>query len=380
MPDSPGILNPTTIAEYEKGAQDLTMRSRLFLAMLQHKNRVTYNHSGETCKWQVEYSEPQSEGYTGGGLEFGHDEPWMQLEESWRGLVQTQAIDLMTFMKNRGSQVQLVNVWQGLANLCMKGLKNDFCGELFNDGSDSTKPVGLRSFLTETTPVVGDKIAAPNDTYGGKSTVPGAHGGTWSANMGTSPNTALANDWPYGQGRPEYDCLCPKLVNTVSTAWTGQNTWLANAWRVLNTMKTWMSVTGDKDHKPDLCLMAPDYWDGFKENQECKTHIYLPHKNASDLGFDGVLNFEGLALHGTDFDTPASSLYMLNLNTIEIRCMFDVLFKVITGKTGNNTVDSFLTSKGFDIDSLSDRIVILFLGNPVYMPKFVGYGYPYAAS
>lgn len=378
-----GLIDVTTIANYEKGAQDLTMRSRLFLAMLQNRGRVTYNWSGEECKWQVEYSHPQSQGWLGGSLDFGSSNPWMQLSQGWGGLVQTQAFDLLTFMKNRGSKVQLINAWQGIANVCMKALKNDFCGEMFNTGSDATKPKGLRSILVDDSgTLVTEKIAAPDSstTYGGKSIGIAAHGGTWSANLSTSPNAGLATDWPYGQGRPEYDCMSPKLVNTVSTAWTGTNTWVANCWRVLNTTKTWLSVTGDKDYKPELCMLAPDMWDGFKENQEAKTHIYLPHKEASDLGFPDALNFEGMALHGTDFDTPAGTFYMLNLKTIEIRSMFDVLFKVITGKTGKTTVDDFISSKGFALDSLEDRLVIMFLGNPVYQPKFVGYGEAYASA
>ena len=383
MADVSGLLNPTTIANYEKGAQDVTVRSRLFLAMLKRRNRFTYNWSGEECKWQLEYSHPQSQGYTGGSLDFGSHNPWMQLSQGWRGMVQTQSLDYLTFMKNRSDKVALIKVWEGLANVCMKSLKNDFCGELFNAGTDDDKPLGLRCILDDDDgTLVTEKIAAPKTTttYGGKSIGIAQHGGSWSSDMSTSPNAGLATDWPYGQGRPEYDCTSPKLVNVVSSAWTGQVTWVANAWRVLNTMKTWLSVTGDKEHKPNLCMMAPDYWDGFKENQEAKTHIYLPHKEAADLGFPDALNFEGCAITGTDFDTPASSLYMLNLNMMEVRSMHDVLFKVITGKSGKKTVDDFLTSRGFDLDSMANRIVILFLGNPVYQPKFVGYGYPYAAS
>jgi hypothetical protein len=326
-------------------------------------------------------SHPRPAGWIGQSLEFGSHNPLIQFETDWAGLINTDAMDIMTFMKNRGQKTQLVDVLRTKLDGVMTGLRNGFTGELFNDGSDTMKPLGLRSFLGAGTVVVGDKVAAPSDTYAGCSTVVGSQGGTWETTATiTSPNASLANNWPDPRGSSEYDCTSPKLVNTVSTAWTSTNTWLANAWRVLNTTREWLKVTGDKEHMPDLCMLSTDYMVAFKENAETKSHILLPHREASDLGFGDVLNMEGMAIQGADFDCPPANGFILNLNTIEIKCMFDVLFKMLIKGIATASVDAWLNAQGINLDDLSNRFACGFLGQVTYMPKFVAHLYPHAAS
>jgi len=381
MPDVASLIDLSSIADYERGAQDLTIRNRLFLAMLQKRGRITYNHSGTECIWDAIISQPQASGWIGQSLEFGSHNPLIQFTTDWRGLVNTDSFDFMGYLQNRGQATQLVNVWKTKIDGVMTGLRNSFTGELFNDGSDSQKPLGLRSFLDAGTVVVGDKIAAPSDTYAGKSTVVASQGGSWETTATlTAPNASIGNNWPYPRGTSDYDCTSPKLVNTVSTAWTGTNTWLANAWRCLNTARTWLKVSGDREHMPNLCFLSADYYDQFKENQEAKTHLLMPVREATELGFPDTLGFEGLAVEGADFDVPANNGFILNLNTIEIKCMLDVLFKVIVGSSGKSTVDDWLKGAGFNIDDLSQRLVCLFAGQVCYMPKFVAHLYPHADS
>ena len=52
-----GVIN-TTKPAYMKGASDMTIRRRLFLAMLKRKGRITFNNSGYEMRWQVEFSQP----------------------------------------------------------------------------------------------------------------------------------------------------------------------------------------------------------------------------------------------------------------------------------------------------------------------------------
>ena len=52
-----GIIN-TTKPNYMKGASDLTIRKRLFLAMLRRKGKISYNHAGYENRWQLEFSQP----------------------------------------------------------------------------------------------------------------------------------------------------------------------------------------------------------------------------------------------------------------------------------------------------------------------------------
>lgn len=381
MADLPSLIDLSSIPDYERGAQDLTIRNRLFLAMLQKRGRITYNHSGTKCVWDAIISHPQATGWIGQSLEFGSHNPLIQFESDWRGLINTDAMDIMTFMKNKGDKTQLVNVLRTKIDGVMTGLRNSFTGELFNDGSDDMKPLGLRSFLGAGTVVVTDKVAAPSDTYAGRSTVVGSQGGSWETTAAiTAPNASIGNNWPWPRGTPEYDCTSPKLVNVVSTAWTATNTWLANAWRVLNTTRNWLKVDGDKEHMPDIALLSADYYDGWQQCAETKSHIILPHRESSDLGFGDVMNMEGMAVQGADFDVPASQGFVMNLNTVEIKCMFDVLFKVLIKGVSTSSVDAWLNSHGINLDDLSNRFACGFLGNVTYMPKFVAHLYPHAAS
>jgi hypothetical protein len=374
MADVSSLVSTATIADYEKGYQDLTLRSRLFAAMLMRRGRVSYNHAGTEMKWQAMISLARARGYGNGQtLEFGSTQPNIQFTAGWRGLYAAESMGLMDMMMNRASDSQLIDLWQQKANIVMEGLKQDFWQEAFNNGSDAMKPEGLESFLTHTTCGAADKIATPNDTYAGLSTLLQSQGGSWSTTAGiaTKPNATNGTDYPHGRGRPEYDATSPLLVHTNSTSWTGTATFLANAWRVIDQARNWMARNGDREYLPDLCLLSSDFWTDFRNNQEAKTHILLPHKEASDLGFPDTLNMDGMAIKGSDFDMPPATGYIINLKAMDVCCMFDTLFKLITGNSGSSTVESFLKSAGFDLDSLSNRIVALFLGNFKYRPKYV---------
>ena len=373
MADVSSFVSTATIAEYEKKYQDLTTRSRLFPAMLQNRGGISYNHSGTEMKWQAMISLARAQAFgKGTTLEYGSTNPNIQFTERWGGMYTAESFDIWDQQMNKGSDSQLIDLWQQKANIVMEGMKQDFWQEAFNSGSDSQLPIGLESFLTHTACAAADRVATPNDTYGGLSTVLASQGGSWSTTAGISvkPNATLATDYPDGRGRPEYDATSPLLINLVGSTFGG-STVQANIFRAIDQAKTWTMKNGDKEYAPDLCMLSSDYWQLFRNSQEAKTHILLPHKEAVDLGFPDTLNMDGLAIKGSDFDMPPATGYILNLKTIELCCMLDVLFKLIAGKTGGSSIEAFLKSAGFDMDTMSTAIVSLFMGNYKYRPKFV---------
>jgi hypothetical protein len=276
---------------------------------------------------------------------------------------------------NIAGSPQLINLMEQKFNICMQGLSQDFWQEAFNDGSDASLPMGIESFMAHTACGAADRIARPNDTYGsgGTSTVLASQGGSWttSAAIATKPNATLGTDYPDGRGRPEYDATSPMLVHALSTSWTGTATWASTAWRALDQTHTWMLRGGGKENKPDLALMSSDMWTGFRNNQEARYRGLLPHKEATDLGFPDALNMDGIALSGTDFDIPAGRVYVMNLKQMELCCMLDKLFKLVAGKPQGDTIGAFLASQGFDLDSMSTRIVALFMGQWKFRPKYI---------
>jgi hypothetical protein len=214
----------------------------------------------------------------------------------------------------------------------------------------------------------GDKIAMPDDTYGdgAMATDLGDQGGSWSSALTTYPNATLAKDWPDGNGDSEYDYLSPKLVNWSSTAWgTGSTLWEDNCWRVISQAITWLTTTGGEDGMPDICVLASNLFQGYKNHEEAIRRISIPHKVASDLGFGGnTLNQDGCAI-SSDFDCPANTGYMLNCSTITIRSLFPELFWMEGPDKDPRTLWSWLWGIGF-------------FGNVDWQPKFVAKLYPYA--
>lgn len=365
-----GIAHSTK-PKYMKGASDLTIRSRLYLSMLKKRGRFEFNQEGEKCLWQVEFSQPVVESYADGGvIDFSNHDAFRQLSVDWRGYIARDSMSLKQQMMNKGESA-LINLFQTKANRLTKSLRDKFSGELFKDGEATGRENnvhGLETFCGAGTVTAADRVAAPSDTYGlgAMSTVPGNQGGSWSANLSTYPNASLASDWPDGQGDTEYDFMAPKLINWSSTNWgTSSTYWEDNCWRVIGQMITWLTMTGGQDGMPDICLLAPNLFQGYKNHEEAIRRINVPHKEANDLGFTGnVLNQDGCAI-SADFDCPVNTGYGLVLNTVTVSSLHSELFWMRGPDPDPRSAWSYLWGQGF-------------YGNVKYQPKSVAKLYNYA--
>ncbi len=378
-----GVVNSVR-PKYVRGFADMTIRKRLRLAMLKRRGRMEMNQSGDKCIWRLKYSKPNSQGYAdGSSLDFSNHQPYRELSINWRGLINTDSFSLMQHAMNTGNN-QMINLFQDKANNVMSGLDEDFHGELFKDGEAATRlthPHGNETFLADDGATgAADKVARPSDTYGlgSLSTIPGNDGGSWSSDLATSPNATLATDWPDGKGSREYDYNSPTLLNATSNNWgTGATTWEANCWRVISQGLTWMTVNSGKDGAPDLVSLSKDYFQDYKEHHEAIRRITIPHREAADLGFSkNTLNQDGVAIH-CEFDIPAATGYIENLDHVTVSSLFPEMYWLVHGydKVGG-AVDAFL--QAMDIRTLSMLIVGGFFGNVKYKPKYVGKISPYA--
>lgn len=364
-----GIVESTT-PRYMKMMSDETIRKRLLLAMAKKRGRIELNCSGTEMRWDLKFSIPAVSSYSDGGvLDFTNHNPVKQVGVDWRGYVATDTMSKKQRMMNKGNEA-IINLFQEKTNNLRQTIEDNFAGELYRDGSATGREAcihGLETFMGYGACSSTDRIASPSDTYGitSLSTAPQAYGGTWSTDLTTKPNSTLATDWPDGNGSCEYDFASPKLVNYSASNWgTGATTWEANCWRVVSQTITWLTTTGGQDGMPSLCAMAPNLFQGYKNAQEVKTRIMIPHKESEDLGFGGVLNQDGVGIY-SDFDCPVNTAYMLNLAHLTICSLHSELFWMDGPDTDPRTGWSYLWGIGF-------------FGNVKYRPKHMAKIYPYA--
>lgn len=361
-----GVIHDTA-PSYLMGAADLTIRNRLWLSMLQKYNRIRLGENGYQCTWTVQKTEQPIESYGDAGtINFSRHDLYAQLTHDWRGYKGTDQMTEKERLMNAGD-VAIIKRYSRVLPTLVSSLQNKFGGELFVDGNlagNENRLHGLESFFGAGTVATGDLIAMPSDTYAGLSTALQAAGGTWSANLATSPNSTVATDWPYGQGDAEYDYLSPKLINTSSTNWgTGSTAWEDNCERVLRQGTIWLTHGGGRESRPTMHLLSSDLFFPYLNKQESKQRILVPHKEADDLGFPDTLNQEGVMVK-YEYDVPARTGYSINIFQMDLASLDSVLFSR-RGPTYDIKTDSYLFMVGF-------------FGNCKYSPKHFAKYYPYA--
>ncbi|MAK32188.1 hypothetical protein [Acinetobacter sp.] len=344
---------------YLKGRADNTIRNRLLLTLLAKNGRIKYNASSHKLYWDVKAGQRVIEAYGDDGvINFQRSDLHEQLNIDWRGYKMS---DRMTEKQRLmlGDLTAIIDRYSGVAEDMMDDLQDGFCGELFVDGyatGNENRLHGLDSFLGYSTAAAADRVAQPNDTYGGHSTAVATRGGTWSTTSAiTAPNATIATDWPDGNGSADYDWNSPKLVNFASSNWgTGSTTWADNCERVLAQTTIWTTLTGGKKGRPTIYLLSGDLFYDYQNKMRAKYRIQVPHSEANDLGFSDTLNQDGVMIQA-DFDVPAGVGYGLNINQMCLESLDNVLF----------------SSRGPEYDINTDGYLWLigFFGNARYNPK-----------
>lgn len=366
-----GIIN-TTRPRFNKGASDLTIRHRIFLASLAKKGRIERNCSGTENRWQIEFSQPEVEPFSDSGsvLSFSNHDAFRQLAVDWRALVVKDSMGKLQNMVNQGDEA-LISLFQTKMNRLVKALKDNMTIELLGDGEAPGRTDhlhGVETFMGAGSVGAADLVALPDDTYGltGIPTKPGLLGGSWSSTGASFPNSTLGKDWPNGFGDSAYDAMSPKLVNWSSTSWgTNSTLWEDNAWRVISQTITWLYMLGGSDGLPGIGLLSADLYQGFKNHHETIRRVMVPHKMSDDLGYEGMaFNMEGVALT-TEFGVPAQTGYMLNMDHVVLRTCHSELFWTEGPDKVPERGWAWVLAAGF-------------FGNVCYQPKYVAKLYPYA--
>ena len=327
MAEWSGIVK-TTAPKYLKNFEDNTMRGRKWLAALKSKGRVMYNKRGSSTKWQVQYKEPPVEDYADGGVvDYSRQDLWQQAELDWRGYISKDAQTIKEELINAAGETQLINRYKEIVPNLAKAMANRIGLELYVDGNatgNQNRFHGIESFMGYTAAGAANKVATPNDTYAGLSTVLGNYGGAWSDDLSTQPNATLSKDWPFGQGDTQYDFWSPKLANYVGTDWTGTGTWASTCERVLREVSTWCKLINGEGI--DEYLLAQDLYTGYLAVQGTKQRILVGTNNGGELGFDSSYTQEGVKL-STEYGITAGIGYGLNYGAMELDVLGSQLFE-----------------------------------------------------
>ncbi len=370
MAESLSVVNATA-RRYFAGAVDETIRKRLFLRLLEKYGRISFNESGTSVFWNVEYKQPTVQAHGASGeYSFSETDLNRQLEIDVRGYVATDKMDFKNSLMNKGT-VAIVDRYARIMPQLLKTLDDHFHGELYIDGTASgntNRLHGLDTFMNGAvvhTVVAADLIANPTASYGGLSTVPQNAGGTWTSALTTSPNANIATDWPSGNGSAEYDYISPILINTTSTNWgTGSGLWGDNCGTILRRTSIWLTKNGGLDGRPTCYMMGDDLFNEYADYQEAKYRNIIPHEEGLELGFPDTLKQDGVMIK-YEFDCPASQFWGINVHQMELASWDDVLFGT-RGPYYDIKSDAYLFKAGF-------------FGNTRFNPKYFAHGESYAA-
>ncbi len=360
----------STVADYAKGAEDLTIRNRPALSYMRKYNRYKFNCSGTSMDWGVKYKKaPISQGVDDVNIQFNVNSNHKRASLPWRGYIGTDRLTDFQREQNKGLPA-LISLYETKAEDLKTSFEDTFPSQFYVDGSASGYESafhGLNSFCGAANSGAGNLICTPNDSYAGLTTNLGTYGGTWTANRSSSaspqyPNATLAKDWPWGNGSTEYDFWSPKLLNFSSTAWTGSTTFADNCSDIINRATLWLNATGGSAG-PLLCLLGSDMFGDLRKFYETRNRQIVPHKESEDLGFGDTLNINGAAvIH--DFDCPASTGFIFRMNAVKAMFMKSKMFE--------------MRGPEYDIASNSYLMLLTCYGNFQFSPKHVCKIYGYA--
>lgn len=358
----PLIAIRNTAPMWLKGASDSTIRNHFILAYLRKEGRMTFNYSGVAINWLVKARQPIARQLQSGqGTTYDQSQIYESLTIPYAGLHATDSLDHKVKLMNKG-ELAIVDLAETKMDELLKTVSRGVSSGFYNQNtSDDNDLVGIRTpCIAHGSVAAGDIVAAlsASASYGGKSVALGALGGSWSAVRSTSPSSVLANDWPMGNGSPEYDYLSPKLLNYSSTGWgTGSTRWSENCEMVMRRGLSYVTHLSGTNNTPNVYLLAQDLMDEFKDQLTNRERLF-PENYVSALGFapGKLLEYNG-AIVASDYYCPAGYGYALNAQEMELVSLHDNLF-FMDGPTYNHL-------------TLSDDFLVGFYGNYRFNPKHI---------
>lgn len=317
----------TTIEKHLRGAEPAILRNRKLLAALQQKGRISFNHSGRSLTWRMEYRRQDATPY--GDMDqvtFQRTDRHKVAELDWRSYNITDAVSKKEKLMNRGRE-QIVKLFSDQAEHLVEDINEYFHEQLYVDGNatgNENRIHGIESFMSNSGAGT-TKIANPNDTYAGLVCTLGNYGGTWTGN------------WPDGSGSAQYDFWSPLILDMTDADWgASTDSWANNSIEILRFGIIALQRNSSKQGMLDLiCLdrsMYRDFLDALDEKERINVMRDAKTSLMVSLGFTDTVMFDGVDV-SWEYGHPASSHstdtrigYMYNFDKMELMSLQDRLF------------------------------------------------------
>lgn len=333
-----------TINKYIRGATAAIARKRLLLAMLQSKGRITNGMTGKAVEWKVKYKRSPMTPFTDGDtISFVRQDKHKTARMYMRSYNVSQSINKSDKLMNSGKEA-IVKLWDGAVNELIDDIRDQFCEHLIQiDGyaaGSTTKINGLESAYGATANPA-SLVGTNNDTYAEVGTTRGLAGGAWT---GT---------WPDGYGDSHYDFWSPLVVNYTSPLAAASGGWSSSTKTWANTcveaIRFLILNTQRNGEDVDFVLLDKALYNTFINVAQQNERLVVNRNQDSALT---KLGFRGINLDGCDIfwevGVPSNVGYGLCMDQLELMSWQDQLFK---------------SSTDFNLESVSDRVVIDFYGN-----------------
>lgn len=346
----------TTLQDILRDEEDAMLRNYKLTALLQQQGKIVMNCSGRGMIWPVQYKLAALEGNTGQtARNFAPVDYFKNAELPYRGYQATDQMFEREKMENRG-EAAVVQVYEKMVERLLESCRQGIGPEVYVDGESTGNTqswhglesmFGINGTINSSTGAqrsanAADFVAYPSDTYAGLSTILGTYGGDQESGV----------VWPNGVADPEYDFWAPLIVNATCTGFApSTHTFAGQGDDVLRFAFAHAARNTGRSGSIETCILARNFWIDFKNLIDSKEQINIV-KGGGDglvsLGFKDVINFDGVEVT-TDPAVSSSIGYAFNVQNIELRCMYDQLFRA--------------EGPEYDIDTQSYKVVAGTLSN-----------------
>lgn len=176
----------------------------------------------------------------------------------------------------------------------------------------------------------------------------------------------------------------PVLINHTSTTWTGTNTWLSTATKVLDYAQVRLTRGQGPENKPDLVIQTRARFLDTKAAMRAASSqmvVFMDTGGRSpNMGTyeDGMIPFNGMAIT-YDENQPTDVNYFLNTKQMKFKVFPQKsLAGTENGKIQGSVKEPFRVAQGWDIDAGAWKVVAVLCAQMLPNPYFQGASYAFA--